>query len=304
VLEKIEKYIFGENSAHRIAGNPDRPNIEYRALGCIVRDLAVRDLLLTNKRPAIVFCSSRPGTEKLARYLRNRLAEENVPWAAEIRFYHAGLSREEKKELETWYLHNAEAVLISTCAFGLGVDKADIRTVIHRDCPPSVEAYLQESGRAGRDGGQSRAILLWGPGDDARLKQIRSAQEAARLEQLFSYARNHSRCRREALLDLLNYEGDGGKPEKFCCDVCSGESAPNPTRTELREEQSLEDFFRRNRRAYTINEAARKLAQSETVHWSEEEAKEAIKALLQKGTFAKAKGPFWREKITVKGRRR
>jgi len=304
VLEKIEKYIFGENSAHRIAGNPDRPNIEYRALGCIVRDLAVRDLLLTNKRPAIVFCSSRPGTEKLARYLRNRLAEEGVPWAAEIRFYHAGLSREEKKELETWYLHNAEAVLISTCAFGLGVDKSDIRTVIHRDCPPSVEAYLQESGRAGRDGEQSRAVLLWGPNDTARLKQIRSPQEAARLEQLFSYARDYSRCRREALLDLLNYEGDGGKPENLCCDVCSEKSAPNSTRTELREEQSLEDFFRRNRRSYTINEAARKLAQAETIHWSEEEAKEAIRALLQKGTLVKLKGLFWRDKITVKRRRR
>jgi len=303
VLEKIEKYIFGENSAHRIAGNPDRPNIEYRALGCIVRDLAVRDLLLTNKRPAIVFCSSRPGTEKLARYLRNRLAEESVPWAAEIRFYHAGLSREEKKELETWYLHNAEAVLISTCAFGLGVDKSDIRTVIHRDCPPSVEAYLQESGRAGRDGGQSRAVLLWGPNDTARLKQTRSPQEAARLEQLFRYARDNSRCRREALLDLLNYEGDGGKPEKFCCDVCSGEDASNSPCTELREEQSLEDFFRRNRRAYTINEAARKLAQAETVHWSEEEAKEAIRALIQKGTLAKAKGPLWKDKITAARRR-
>ncbi|MDR0451901.1 MAG: DEAD/DEAH box helicase, partial [Treponema sp.] len=69
VLEKIEKYIFG-GEAQRIVGNPDRSNITYRAQGCIVRDLAVRDLLLKNLRPAIVFCSSRPGTEKLARYLR------------------------------------------------------------------------------------------------------------------------------------------------------------------------------------------------------------------------------------------
>ncbi|MDR2702396.1 MAG: RecQ family ATP-dependent DNA helicase [Spirochaetaceae bacterium] len=294
VLEKIEKYIFGENGAHRITGNPDRPNIEYAALGCILKDLAVRDLLLANFRPAIVFCSSRPGTEHLARYLRNRLAEEGVSWAGEVRFYHAGLSRDEKKELETWYLHNAEAVLVSTCAFGLGVDKADIRTVIHRDCPPSVEAYLQESGRAGRDGGQSRAVLLWGPEDAARLALAKTAQDKTRVEQLLAYARDHSLCRREALLRLLNYEGNGDKPEKQCCDVCSGQS-----RTELREERSLENFFSRNRRSYTVNEAARILAESETVHWSAEEAKEALKALIQKGILKKIKGPFWKDKITV-----
>jgi len=294
VLEKIEKYIFGGDGAHRIAGNPDRPNIEYAAMGCICRDLAVRDLLLANPRPAIVFCSSRPGTEHLARYLRNRLAEEGVSWAGEVRFYHAGLSREEKKELETWYLRNAEAVLVSTCAFGLGVDKADIRTVIHRDCPPSVEAYLQESGRAGRDGGQSRAVLLWGPEDNARLKLTKTAQEKMRVEQLLAYARNHSQCRREALLNLLNYEGSGDKPEIRCCDVCSGKSG-----TELREERSLADFFRRNRRSYTVNEAAQVLAELDTVHWSAGEAKEALRALIQMGTLKKMKGPFWKDKITI-----
>jgi ATP-dependent DNA helicase RecQ len=294
VLEKIEKYIFGENGARRIIGNPDRPNVEYNALGCILRDLAVQDLLLANKRPAIVFCSSRPGTEHLARYLRSRLAEKGIPWAKGVRFYHAGLSREEKKELETWYLHNAEAVLVSTCAFGLGVDKADIRTVIHRDCPPSVEAYLQESGRAGRDGGQSRAVLLWGPGDTARLALAKTAQDKIRVEQLLAYARDRSSCRREALLHLLNYEGNGNKPEIQCCDVCSGESRP-----ELREERSLEDFFRRNRRSYTVKEAARLLAKSETIHWSEEEVKEALTGLIQKGALKKVKGPFWKNKITV-----
>jgi ATP-dependent DNA helicase RecQ len=322
VLEKIERYIFGAASGgdgvtdddaaisgdgctaghdagvsgsgcYRIIGNPDRPNIEYRAQGCILRDLAVRDLLVANERPAIVFCSSRPGTEKLARYLRNRLAEQKIPWAGKIRFYHAGLSREEKKDLEEWYL-SSDGVLVSTCAFGLGVDKADIRTVIHRDCPPSVEAYLQESGRAGRDGKQSRAVLLWGPGDQARLGRIRSPEERQRIQQLFDYAREGTRCRREALLALLNYEGSGppAKPEKYCCDVCSGESSPL-----LREERSLRDFFRRNRRCYTLEEAAAVLSGAETVHWSEDEAKEAVRGLLQKKALKKLEGPFWKHKI-------
>jgi ATP-dependent DNA helicase RecQ len=296
VLEKIEKYIFGDAGARRIAGNPDRPNIEYRALGCIQRNLAVRDLLLVNKRPAIVFCSSRPGTEQLARYLRNRLLEEGIPWSKEIRFYHAGLSREEKKELETWFFHNEEAVLVSTCAYGLGVDKADIRTVIHRDCSPSVEAYLQESGRAGRDGKQSRAVLLWGPTDR---QQTGTEQDKARREQLLSYARNTQQCRREALLALLNFEGDTDKPERWCCDVCEGES-----KSTLREEESLKDFFSRNRRCYSLYEAAQKLAQAETVRWTEDEAKETIRALIQEGTLKQIKSPLWKDTITVNARRR
>ena len=123
-------------------GNPDRPNIRYSATGCLIRNLAVRDLLAENLRPAIVFCSSRSGAENTARYLRNEFKEMGLPWYAQIRFYHAGLEREEKTLLEKWFLNNSEAVLVSTCAFGMGVDKADIRTVIHRDCPPSVEAYL------------------------------------------------------------------------------------------------------------------------------------------------------------------
>ena len=114
VLEKIEKHIFNGCGAQKIVGNPDRKNISYAAKGCILRNLAVRDLLPALYRPAIVFCSSRPGTENLARYLRN--AEPHLPWQREVRFYHAGLSREEKKETEDWFLRSGEAVLVATCA--------------------------------------------------------------------------------------------------------------------------------------------------------------------------------------------
>ncbi|MDR2072829.1 MAG: RecQ family ATP-dependent DNA helicase [Spirochaetaceae bacterium] len=293
VLERIETYVFGGSGAHRIAGNPDRPNIEYRAKACILRDLAVRDLILANRRPAIVFCSSRSGTQKLARYLRNQFIEMGMTWARELRFYHAGLDREEKKDIETWYLHNTEAVLVCTCAFGLGVDTADIRTVIHRDCPPSVEAYLQEAGRAGRDGKQSLAVFLWGPGDRERLRSL-EVHARERMARLFRYARDWQACRREGLLKLLDYEGTGEKPEGRCCDACAGESSPL-----LREEESLRDFFRRNRRSYTLEEAALVLAQAETVRWSAGEAKEAVQALLQKGTLKKLTLPFWKNKITL-----
>ena len=292
VLEKIEKYIFGGAGAGRIVGNPDRKNISYSARGCILRNMAVRDLVLANPRPAIVFCSSRPGTENLARYLRNEMAERDVPWQKEIRFYHAGLSREEKKETEDWFLHNGEAVLTATCAYGLGIDKPDIRTVIHRDCPPSVEAYLQESGRAGRDGNPSAAIFLWGPEDDRSMQRAKTGGDKKRISQLLDYARDTEHCRREALLDLLNYEGEKDSPGASCCDVCDKNSGAG-----LREERSLLDFFSRNRRSYTTAEASKILARAENIKWSEEEAGEAIAYLVKTGKLKKSKNPFWRDKI-------
>jgi ATP-dependent DNA helicase RecQ len=288
VLESVDRYIFGGRGAHRIIGNPDRSNISYAAQGCILRDLAVRDLLLRNPLPAIVFCSSRPGTEKLARYLRNELA---VP---DIRFYHAGLSREEKTETEEWFFKNPRGILTATCAYGMGVDKADIRTVIHRDCPPSVEAYLQESGRAGRDGLPSQAVLLWGPDDAGSLKRARDGAARQRLSRLLDYARNITQCRREALLGLLDYEGTGESPESACCDVCEGKA-----KDRLREEGSLTDFFRRNRRAYTLAEALPLLTRQEGVKWSEEDAKQAVTALLRDHKIKKIKNILWKDKLTV-----
>jgi ATP-dependent DNA helicase RecQ len=309
VLEKIEQYVFG-GPARRIIGNPDRSNIRYRAQGCILRDLAVRDLLLNNPLPAIVFCSSRPGTEKLSRYLMEEFREPEGPdgkqpdtqrpEAAEIRFYHAGLSREEKTAVETWFFNNPRGILVSTCAYGMGVDKADIRTVIHRDCPPSVEAYLQESGRAGRDGKDSEAILLWGPGDAGRQRQVRSEAEGRRLDALLAYARDGQHCRREALLRLLDYEGGGERPETRCCDVCDGaEGTGAGYAAGLREEAPLIDFFRRNRRAFTLKEAVPILAAAENIRWSEEDAKQALEELIKTKKIKVSRNPLWKDKLSV-----
>jgi ATP-dependent DNA helicase RecQ len=293
VLEKIKKYIFGDCDVNQIAGNPDRPNIYYTAKGCINRNLAVRDLLIKNNRPAIVFCSSRPGTEKLAHYLRGEIKEMGYDWYNEIRFYHAGLSREEKAETEKWLLKNTQAVLCSTCAFGMGVDKSDVRTVIHRDCAPSVEAYLQESGRAGRDGEQSKAILLWGPEDEIALARAKTPADRKRLLALFSYAKDTEHCRRHSLLAMLNYDSGGEVPEKLCCDVCEKEAAGG-----LREELSMLNFFRKNKRRFTQSEAAGVLAQSETIRLAKEEASQVIGYLLKAGNLRRLSFP-WKNKITL-----
>jgi ATP-dependent DNA helicase RecQ len=217
-----------------------------------------------------------------------------MDWHNEIRFYHAGLSREEKADVEKWFMGNSRAVLCATCAYGMGVDKADVRTVIHRDCAPSVEAYLQESGRAGRDGAQSKAILLWGPDDQVSLRRAKTEADRARLSGLLDYARNVTQCRREALLKMLNYDGSGESPEIQCCDVCEQQAAAT-----LREEMSIRDFFRRNKRRYTVDEAASVLAQAQQFHWSEKEAKQVIDYLLKTGRIKKLKSFLWKDMLTV-----
>jgi ATP-dependent DNA helicase RecQ len=157
-----------------------------------------------------------------------------------------------------------------------------------------VEAYLQESGRAGRDGRQSRAVLLWGPDDERSLQRTKSGAERKRLAALLYYARDTSRCRRKALLELLHYEGDNDNPESSCCDVCEKQAG-----ADLREEASLRDFFRRNKRAYTLDEAVRVLARAENVRWSAEDAERSVIHLIKTGKLKKLNSFFWKNKITV-----
>jgi ATP-dependent DNA helicase RecQ len=309
VLEKIERYVFDGRAARRIIGNPDRSNISYAALGCILPNVATRDLIFSNERPAIVFCSSRTGAEQLARYLRDQsrwnVANGYTPTRAisspplvpaDVRFYHAGLTRDEKRNVEQWFFNNPRGVLVATCAYGMGVDKADIRTVIHRDCPPSVEAYLQESGRAGRDGLPAKSILLWGPGDELRLTRAASDMERQRFSALFAYARNTSVCRRRALLDLLNYDGENETPVSACCDVCAGKA-----RQSVRETPLL-DFFKRNRRCYTITQAAVILAESQHYSWSTDEVKQAIQEFISMKQLKVSKNILWKNKLSIYAR--
>lgn len=106
---------------------------------------------------AIVYCASRRKTEEVAAYLRE------VGWAAE--HFHAGLSPERKKSTQQRFISGELRVIAATNAFGMGIDKPDVRLVIHADMPGSLENYLQEAGRAGRDQGQARCVLLYNPDD-------------------------------------------------------------------------------------------------------------------------------------------
>ena len=218
VFEKIIKYIFGESKVNVIAGNPDRSNIFYSVIPSLCPDRDTAVISKNCEKPLIIFCSSRTDTEMTSRMLRTELCNN------EIFFYHAGLEKSEKDAVEKWFFSSKDGILVSTCAYGMGIDKPDIRTVLHRNPPQSVEAYLQESGRAGRDGQRSDAILLHSAGQQAAhhlqacgLLQARNLR-LSRAAQMIDYAENSSICRREKLLSFFTDD----IPVCSGCDICSG----------------------------------------------------------------------------------
>ena len=141
----------------RVATGFDRPNMSFTVVPCRgaadKRARLAAALAEESARPAIVYAGTRAETEDLAGALEGGLG-------IEVLAYHAGLGRQERAEAQRRFMGGDVEVVVATNAFGMGVDKADVRTVAHATVPGSVEAYYQEAGRAGRDGLASRALLF------------------------------------------------------------------------------------------------------------------------------------------------
>jgi ATP-dependent DNA helicase RecQ len=140
----------------RVATGFDRPNLSFAVARPAPHEkhrLLVEALRGEDALPAIVYAGTRAGSEELATHLATALGEEALP-------YHAGLEREQRASVLRRFLADDVRVVVATNAFGMGVDKPNVRTVVHASVPASLEAYYQEAGRAGRDGAPARALLL------------------------------------------------------------------------------------------------------------------------------------------------
>jgi len=150
----------------------------------------------------LVYCFSQRETERCAAYLRD------VRGLA-ARHYHAGADESERRETYEMWRRDAITIVVATVAFGMGVDKPDVRLVIHRTIAKSVEGFYQESGRAGRDGGASRCIVMYRAADVPRLSAAIAFEGRGKLDALYAFAgwaAGRGVCRRERLMELLGEE--------------------------------------------------------------------------------------------------
>jgi len=194
----------------------DRPNIRYAVhpLDGLTRQIG--DLVASNPGPGIVYAQTRAGTEKLAEQLGR-------DGRRQVRAYHAGMPPEERRANQDAFIASEDMVMVATVAFGMGIDKPDVRFVVHAGLPKSIEGYYQESGRAGRDGEPAEAHLFWGAEDFIRarmrigeIEAERQAGERARISALGALVETGG-CRRAVLLRHF-----GESPADTCgnCDNC------------------------------------------------------------------------------------
>jgi RecQ family ATP-dependent DNA helicase len=196
----------------------DRPNVTFDVVsaegkGAVARKRAALMYALSDidgppTRPAIVYCGTRKDTEDVA----GRIAQEGIATVV----YHAGMSPEARRESQAAFMEGRAEVVVATNAFGMGVDKADVRTVAHWALPTSLEAYYQEAGRGGRDGGQARALLLASRMDLGRLIRFIKEREMT-VEDVKRYVAGLRRGAEEEVLAIGH--GELGERERVLLSI-------------------------------------------------------------------------------------
>ena len=162
VIDDIQERLgFTEKNVFRMSF--ERKNLVYVVRQAEDKEAEMVHILQSIPKTAIVYCRSRKRTKEVAQLL--------MQYGISATWYHAGLEPAVKDQRQSEWQHDKVRVIVATNAFGMGIDKADVRVVVHMDCPSSLEAYFQEAGRAGRDGQKAYAVLLYNGHDNRTLQK-------------------------------------------------------------------------------------------------------------------------------------
>ncbi len=209
--------VLGLGQATRYVTGFDRPNIRYTVLEKHKPfDQLTRFLMNRRSQAGIIYALSRKRVDEIAQ----KLQDEGLRAAA----YHAGLPSSQRQDVQERFLRDDVLIVVATVAFGMGIDKPNVRFVVHYDIPKNIEGYYQETGRAGRDGLPAEALLLYGAQDIITVRRLienSESQEQQRIElhklnAMAGLAESVS-CRRRV---LLNYFGERLEQDCGNCDIC------------------------------------------------------------------------------------